>query len=174
MWGTFLWALPQIIVGLEAFLQFPGFQPLKVLGWAIFLAAGAIGLPCGILFAVHGDGTPLPLDTANNLVIRGPYRHIRNPMATMGILQGVAVGMILGSFLVILYSIIGGVVWHLIARPWEEADLEDRFGDEYRTYRSAVPLWYARLRPYQPIESAPIPDSSGPTDRAIPDDAVQT
>jgi len=173
MWGTFLWALPQAIVWLERMLLIPGFQPTGYLGWAIFFVAGTIGLTCGLLFAVHGDGTPLPLDTANNLVILGPYRHIRNPMATMGIIQGIAVGIMLGSCSVVVYSLIGGVVWHTLARPWEEADLVDRFGDEYCNYRTSVPLWYPRIKPYRPVENEPIPDISARTHHAIPDDAAQ-
>jgi protein-S-isoprenylcysteine O-methyltransferase Ste14 len=36
------------------------------------------------------------------LVIAGPYRYVRNPMAVAGILQGIAVGWYLGSVSVII------------------------------------------------------------------------
>jgi protein-S-isoprenylcysteine O-methyltransferase Ste14 len=149
MWGTFLWALPNLILMFESYFRIPGFSPQPVPGWTTFILASSVGLPCGLLFAVCGDGTPLPLDTANQLVIRGPYRYIRNPMAAMGILQGIAVGVIVGSFLVVAYAIAGGFVWHFVARPWEEADLGERFGEEYAAYRRAVPLWVPRLTPYR-------------------------
>ena len=42
----------------------------------------------------------------NRLVIAGPYRWIRNPMAVAGIVQGVAVGIILHAWLVITYAVV--------------------------------------------------------------------
>lgn len=56
-------------------------------------------------------------------------------------MQGVAVGWILGSYLVIAYAIAGGLVWHCFVRPVEQHDLEVRFGHEYRVYKSKVSLW---------------------------------
>ena len=35
-----------------------------------------------------------------------------------------------------------------VARAPEERDLLARFGEPYRRYREAVPLWRPRLRPY--------------------------
>jgi protein-S-isoprenylcysteine O-methyltransferase Ste14 len=32
------------------------------------------------LFVRHGEGTPAPWDPPRKLVVRGPYRHVRNPM----------------------------------------------------------------------------------------------
>ncbi|MBC8063781.1 MAG: isoprenylcysteine carboxylmethyltransferase family protein [Chlorobia bacterium] len=174
MWGSFLWLFPTLIVLVESRLGIPGFVPQTVIGWTLFGSASAVGLPCGVLFAVLGDGTPLPLDTANNLVIRGPYRFIRNPMATAGIVQGLAVGLILGSWSVIAFSMAGGLVWHCLARPWEEADLVVRFGSEYEAYRRAVPLWRPRLTPYFGSAGEPIPDTVDPPLRATQDDGTRS
>jgi protein-S-isoprenylcysteine O-methyltransferase Ste14 len=102
-----------------------------------------------VLMAVRGGGTPMPTDCPRELVLVGPYRHIRNPMAVAGLTQGVAVGLMLGSPAVILYAVVGGPVWHLFVRPWEEADLERRFGDPYRRYRAAVCCWLPRFNGYR-------------------------
>jgi len=51
---------------------------------------------------------------------------------------------------VIAYALAGAVVWHLGARPPEERDLIQRFGEPYRHYRDTVPLWWPRRRPYSP------------------------
>ena len=69
-------------------------------------------------------------------------------MALFGIGQGLIVGLLLRSPLVLLYSLCGGIVWHLFARPWEERDLLQRFGPEYEAYRRAVWNWLPRLTPY--------------------------
>jgi len=93
----------------------------------------------------RGDGTPLPTATAPRLVIAGPYRYVRNPMALAGIAQGVAVGFYLGSYGVIAYSLLGAIFWHTAVRPVEEHDLVERFDESYVQYRKSVRLWFPRL-----------------------------
>ncbi|WP_286178349.1 methyltransferase family protein [Rhodopirellula sp. JC639] len=80
----------------------------------------------------QGGGTPLPTATAPRLVVAGPYRFVRNPLALAGILQGIAVGWLLGSVPVIVYSLTGIFAWHVFVRPAEEQDLLDRFGTRYQ------------------------------------------
>ena len=95
-----------------------------------------------------GSGTPLPTDCPSKLVVSGPYAHVRNPMALAGIIQGVAIGIGVGSWLVVGYALLGAPVWHLIARPPEEADMMERFGDDYREYQNNVRLWLPRITPF--------------------------
>jgi protein-S-isoprenylcysteine O-methyltransferase Ste14 len=78
---------------------------------------------------------------ANRLVVSGPYRWVRNPMAIAGIVQGVAVGLVLSSWLVVAYAVAGSLLWNYAIRPLEEADLEERFGSEFRQYRDSVRCW---------------------------------
>jgi hypothetical protein len=40
----------------------------------------AIALWCVLMFVFIGKGTPAPFDPPRKLVIRGPYRFVRNPM----------------------------------------------------------------------------------------------
>jgi protein-S-isoprenylcysteine O-methyltransferase Ste14 len=47
----------------------------------------------------------------NRLVVAGPYRWVRNPMALASIAQGVAVGLILSSWLVVVYAVAGALLW---------------------------------------------------------------
>jgi len=66
-------------------------------------------------------------------------------MAVAGIGQGIAVGMVLGSGLVVAYSLAGAVIWHVWVRPHEEADLLNRFAEDYRRYRDSTNLWIPKL-----------------------------
>jgi protein-S-isoprenylcysteine O-methyltransferase Ste14 len=83
----------------------------------------------------------------NRLVVAGPYRWVRNPMALAGIAQGVAVGLITASWLVVIYALAGSLVWNHIVRPYEEADLEKRFGAAFLRYRMHVRCWVPRFTP---------------------------
>ena len=118
------------------------FPAAVTIGGGILLAAAtALGLWSAVAMAGRGDGTPLPMATARRLVVSGPYRIVRNPMAVAGIAQGVAVGLLCGSRLVVVYALCGSLVWNDLIRPWEEKDLEARFGADYRAYRDRVSCW---------------------------------
>lgn len=164
-WSVFLFLIPALIwqgetvLGLTGWWFDPGF--LRYLGYVLFALGGTLGLVSGAVMAVHGRGTPLPVDAPRELVVRGPYRFVRNPMAIAGLSQGVAVGLVIGSPLVILYACCGGPVWNSFVRPWEELDLAQRFGEPYRHYRESVRCWLPRCTPYEPTSG---PESPGKTD----------
>ncbi|MGO3319752.1 MAG: methyltransferase family protein [Microbacterium gubbeenense] len=145
-WGLFLGAFPLVIAWFERRwdVALPAPVAVRVSGLAILVLASALGLWSAATMASLGDGTPLPSATARRLVIAGPYVFVRNPMAVAGIVQGVAVGLVLGSWLVVAWALYGSVVWNSIIRPIEERDLEDRFGDAFRAYRDRVSCWVPR------------------------------
>lgn len=146
-WGVCLGVIPLILAMLEQRWGLAvGFLPAApIAGVALFVLASSLGLWSAVAINVKGDGTPLPSAMPNRLVIAGPYRVIRNPMAVSGIAQGVAVGLMLSSWLVVVYAVLGSLVWNYAIRPWEEADLEARFGEDYRRYRDAVRCWVPRF-----------------------------
>jgi protein-S-isoprenylcysteine O-methyltransferase Ste14 len=157
MWSVLLGLIPLAIRRLESGLGSPYLTGMEWLGAGLFVACSGIGLWTANVMVRDGSGTPLPLDTARHLVVSGPYRHVRNPMAMGGFGQGIGVGLWLGSPAVLCYVAIGAALWQFLARPWEERDLEMRFGDQYRKYRDAVRCWLPRLSPYAEPES-PVAD----------------
>lgn len=159
-WGLFLVVIP---LGLAFFEQRCGLavdaalgdvlgSALRWAGGALLVLASALGIWSAAVMSTKGDGTPLPAAMPNRLVIAGPYRFVRNPMAVAGIAQGVAVGLLLGSWLVVAYALAGALFWNLVVRPLEEADLESRHGEAFRRYRAAVPCWRPRLRAFEASE----------------------
>jgi protein-S-isoprenylcysteine O-methyltransferase Ste14 len=142
-WGLFLGVIPLVLSWFEqrwgVGVPFPVL--IRGIGLVELIAASALGLWSGATMASLGDGTPLPSATARKLVIAGPYRYVRNPMAVAGIAQGVAVGLLLGSWLVVIWALCGSLVWNSLIRPFEEEDLEKRFGDDFRAYRDHVKCW---------------------------------
>ena len=146
-WGVFLIILPVIINAFEdrwnLSYKFPIL--LVVTGFAVLAFSSVIGVWSARAIANFGSGTPLPAQMAHHLVTRGPYAFVRNPMAIAGIAQGVSMGLLIGSWLVMVYAVIGSLLWNWLIRPHEEADLHDRFGNEYREYAKRVDCWWPRL-----------------------------
>lgn len=146
-WGIFLAAIPIAITVLErrweVALPFPTLA--GPVGVGVLVLASSLGIWSAAAMSRLGDGTPLPSAMPNRLVIAGPYRWIRNPMAVAGIVQGAAVGLILQSWLVIVYAAAGSLVWNYAIRPLEESDLHERFGQEFEQYRDDVRCWIPQV-----------------------------
>jgi len=146
-WGLFLVVIPLAAAFLEArwSIALPVPDGSAAVGVVILLAASAVGIWSAVVMSTLGNGTPLPAAMPTSLVIAGPYRWVRNPMAVASIVQGVAVGLILASWVVVAYAIAGALFWNYAIRPHEEADLERRFGDAFRRYRDTVRCWVLRV-----------------------------
>ncbi len=122
----------------ELAFQFAGVA-LLVVGLLLFLASLR-------RFASEGKGTLAPWDPPRALVLRGPYRFVRNPM-----ISGV-IFILFGEALALL-SLPHGVflILNLVYIPlMEEPQLERRFGESYREYRRHVRRFLPRLRPWDP------------------------
>jgi protein-S-isoprenylcysteine O-methyltransferase Ste14 len=116
--------------------------PLVVLG--LVLVARTIAL-----FASVGGGTLAPWDVTHRLVVRGPYRYVRNPMISgvFAILLGEAAA--LGSTGLLVWALAFFAVNAVYLPLVEEPNLRRRFGPEYDRYREHVPRWLPRLRPWE-------------------------
>jgi protein-S-isoprenylcysteine O-methyltransferase Ste14 len=147
-WSFFLAAVPKFLMAIDPLprLAFGGQRPLAIV---LFCLLSALGLLSGWTMSWRGQGTPLPVDGPRRLVIGGPYAWVRNPMAVSGLGQGVCVGLFLGSWLVVVYALLGSAIWNFLVRPSEEADLEAKFGADFVRYRSQVRCWVPRRQPYR-------------------------
>jgi len=119
----------------------------------IGVAFAVIGLYLALwtmsLFFRFGKGTPAPWDPPSQLVIRGPYRHVRNPMILGVLLMLVAESLLFGSWFVAGWTAVFFLA-NLIYFPLvEEPGLEKRFRDDYATYCGNVGRWIPRLTPYR-------------------------
>ncbi|MEX2242665.1 MAG: isoprenylcysteine carboxylmethyltransferase family protein [Fimbriimonadaceae bacterium] len=150
IWTMFLVLLPWGILWLQSLVGIPNLDSgaWRTVAVVVFSVAGFTGLTCAWSFVHWGGGTPIPCDQATCFTIVGPYRYVRNPMALLGILQGLMVALFLGSWPVAVYALLGAAFWEVVARPPEERDLLRRFGQDYEQYRAAVKCWVPRLTPY--------------------------
>jgi protein-S-isoprenylcysteine O-methyltransferase Ste14 len=141
--------LPGMVAGVIPALLVDGLAawPLVVLGAVVAALGLALIVQTVALFASVGKGTLAPWDPTERLVVRGPYRRVRNPMISgvLCVLLGEALAF--GSVAVLVWF---GIVFALNAVYFpliEEPDLQRRFGADYEAYRAAVPRWLPRLRP---------------------------
>ena len=109
------------------------------------LVLGMSGLALAVwttsLFRTVGDGTPAPWAPPKKLVVRGPYRHVRNPMITSVLLMLGAESLFFGSWHLagwLTAFFVGNAIYFPLV---EERALEQRFGDDYRLYMANVPRW---------------------------------
>jgi len=154
-WSLFLFVVPGFLMWFESLLGWKRFHfsEQQSMGVALFILGGSLGLTSGAMMGIYGRGTPLPLDTARQLVVVGPYRYVRNPMAIAGLTQGVAVACYTGSWLTLIYVAIGFFLWNYYVRPIEEQDLQQRFQAEYVSYRNSIRCWIPCLKGYHPLRT---------------------
>ncbi|MDI2098848.1 methyltransferase family protein [Ruicaihuangia caeni] len=123
-------------------------QPLAMgLAYVLIIGGAWFLTHSYVRFAGEGAGTPSPLVPAEQLVVGGAYRFVRNPMylAIFAVLAGQV--LFFGSLWLVLYTIVIVIASVLFVRFYEEPRLERRFGEQYRRYREAVPAWWPRATP---------------------------
>jgi protein-S-isoprenylcysteine O-methyltransferase Ste14 len=124
-------------------------------GWAALVGGVALNGIGFILFAAslwhfatQGRGTLAPWDPPRNLVVRGPYRYVRNPMISGVIFMLCGVALWLRSAPHAFWAATFMTANFLHIPLIEEPQLERRFGGPYRRYCEGVPRFLPRLRPW--------------------------
>lgn len=101
-------------------------------------------------FTRRGKGTLAPWDPPVELLVTGPYTHVRNPMITGVALILVAESLLLHSALIAVWAVVFFLINAVYIPKKEEPGLEQRFGDDYRLYGENVPRWIPRVTPWRP------------------------
>ena len=122
---------------------------VRALGVLLVAAGTAVVLQAFARFVTEGVGTPAPVAPTERLVIGGLYRHVRNPMylAVAAVIAGQALW--LGRYWLLAYAVLFLVITMAFVTFYEEPTLRRQFGAQYDAYRSAVPGWWPRLRPWR-------------------------
>jgi len=148
--GTVLVYVPGLILWtIDGPIRFSG--PTDWTFWAAVPPA-ALGLVLAAwtmrLFNVVGGGTPAPWAPPRKLVVQGPYRHVRNPMISGVLFMFAAEALYFRSWPLAIWLVVfftGNAIYFPLS---EEKGLERRFGNDYRLYKTHVPRWIPRLRPW--------------------------
>src|SRR5438309_10865883 len=101
-----------------------------------------IALWCIFTFVFVGKGTPAPFDPPRRLVIRGPYRFVRNPMYISAVLVLAGLAIFYQSISVAIYAGLFLLAAHIFVVAYEEPTLRRTFGQEYDAYCVRVRRWW--------------------------------
>jgi len=118
----------------------------QVAGMAIGVVGGVVALWCIYTFATVGRGTPAPFDPPRRLVVRGPYRFVRNPMYIGAGLALIGAGLFYESLQLLSYAGIFFLATHLFVVRYEEPTLQQTFGQEYDAYCHQVRRWLPTMQ----------------------------
>lgn len=138
------------------------YLPARVLAWvgivhpaqagfaqtigALLGAAGLlVALWCVAALAALGKGTPAPFDPPRRLVVRGPYRFVRNPMCMGAAVALAGAAAFFASFWLLAYAAALFLACNLFIVFYEEPHLRRSFGEEYEAYCRNVRRWRPRI-----------------------------
>jgi protein-S-isoprenylcysteine O-methyltransferase Ste14 len=82
------------------------------------------------------------------LATSGPYAYTRNPLYGGSFLIAVGALIMAWSLPMTVLFVLLAVPLYLTVMVREESALEEKFGEEFRRYRQAVPLFFPRLTPW--------------------------
>jgi protein-S-isoprenylcysteine O-methyltransferase Ste14 len=145
--GLLLVYLPTRVLSWSGIVRPAAIGAPQVAGMIIASAGAAIALWCIFTFAWVGRGTPAPFDPPRRLVIRGPYRFVRNPMYIGAGLALVGAAVFYLSLPLLAYGGAFLLACHLFVLSYEEPTLKRTFGPDYEAYCHRVKRWWPRLRP---------------------------
>jgi protein-S-isoprenylcysteine O-methyltransferase Ste14 len=128
------------------------FGGIAALAAGVLVGVAGLGLFAASLrrFATDGRGTLAPWDPPRRLVLRGPYRYVRNPMIAGVMFILAAIAFVLRSRPHGAWALTFAVINATYIPLLEEPLLEARFGDEYREYCRHVRRFIPRLTPWSP------------------------
>jgi protein-S-isoprenylcysteine O-methyltransferase Ste14 len=115
--------------------------PLAWTGIALIAAGVALYSACLWLFATVGRGTPGPWDAPRQLIVRGPYRWVRNPIYIGALLVVAGEAGLFTSATMVVYGLASAAFFHVFVIAYEEPTLAAAFGAGYRAYRASVWRW---------------------------------
>src|SRR5262249_41809177 len=117
----------------------------QVAGMIMVMVGTVIALWCVFTFVFIGKGTPAPFDPPRKLVVRGPYRFVRNPMYIGAGMTLAGAALYYQSLSIFIYTGLFFLITHLFVVLYEEPTLRRTFGTEYEAYLRRVTRWLPRV-----------------------------
>jgi protein-S-isoprenylcysteine O-methyltransferase Ste14 len=139
--GLLLIYLPARVLSWSGIARPATIEVPQMIGMILGSAGALIALWCISTFVWIGKGTPAPFDPPRRLVIRGPYRFVRNPMYLGGGLALAGAALFYESAPLLAYRALFLLAAYLFVMLYEEPTLRRTFGQEYEAYCHRVRRW---------------------------------
>lgn len=144
--GLILWMAPLV------YIIHPDWMVWSKIGLpdVVRYAGIAMGIVCVVLiywlFSSIGNNISPTSSTRkqHQLITHGPYRWIRHPLYTIGATTFVSFALIADNWFILLLGVLVFVIM-AIRTPREEANLIEKFGEEYREYMKRAGRFLPRL-----------------------------
>jgi protein-S-isoprenylcysteine O-methyltransferase Ste14 len=118
----------------------------------LLIAAGVVLLgTCIWEFAASGGGTLAPVDPPRQLVVRGLYRYVRNPMYLSVTTVLIGEALLVRSWQFLAYFFVWFAAVNLFVLGYEEPTLRGKFGASYDRYVGSVNRWLPSFRSHPPF-----------------------
>jgi len=144
--GLILWLTPLVYLVNPNWMNWSKIGLPESIRW---LGVG-IGILCVVgiywLFSSIGSGiTPTSATRQEHkLVTSGPYRWVRHPLYTVGSSMFIAFGMMADNWFIAALGVLA-FIGMAIRTPKEEANLIEKFGDEYQEYMKHTGRFFPKL-----------------------------
>jgi protein-S-isoprenylcysteine O-methyltransferase Ste14 len=152
----FLFFLPEVVFAIRPIANMTSvWQPLthtqgllRQAAIQLILLLAVPGVSAVTEFAQRGFGTPIPYDPPQRIVTSGIYRYCANPMQLSCAIVMLLWALLLRNPWLVLAAAMSTFYSAGIAHWDEDHDLAARFRESWQHYRTAVPAWRFRWRPY--------------------------
>jgi protein-S-isoprenylcysteine O-methyltransferase Ste14 len=142
--GLFLIFVPARVLSSTGVVAPATIGPWQAAGMLVAAAGAALAVSCIVTFALVGKGTPAPFDPPRRLVVRGPYRFVRNPMYIGAGLAMTGAALFYQSVALFAYVAVFMLVSHLFVAAYEEPTLRRTFGKDYAAYCQNTGRWWPK------------------------------
>ena len=140
--GLLLFYVPTRVLSWSGIVRPTAIEEPQIAGVIIGAAGAVVALWCIFTFAWIGRGTPAPFDPPRRLVIRGPYRFVRNPMYIGAGLALAGAALFYESVSLLAYAGVFLLATHFFVVWYEEPTLRRTFRQEYEAYCRQVRRWW--------------------------------
>ncbi len=144
--GFLLLYLPARVLSWSGIVRPTEIEGPQIMGLTIGSAGAVVALWSIFAFVWIGRGTPAPFDPPRRLVIRGPYRFVRNPMYIGAGLALAGAALFYESAPLLVYGGVFLLASHLFVVWYEEPTLRRSFGPDYEAYCRRVRRWWPHVR----------------------------
>jgi protein-S-isoprenylcysteine O-methyltransferase Ste14 len=138
--GFLLIYLPSRVLHWSGIVR-PAIYAPQIAGMVVAAIGAFIALWCVAAFVSIGKGTPAPFDPPRRLVVRGPYRFVRNPMYLSAALALAGAALFYQSLFLLAYGCIFLLTFSMFVLFYEEPTLRRTFGADYEAYCDRVHRW---------------------------------